>query len=73
MKEGKGNPNSTEIRQMLGSLIFEVRFPVMSREDFWTDITSDEILSNEEKFHISKVIVGKTVSRVVFRSTERKR
>lgn len=73
MKEGKGNPNSTEIRQMLGSLIFEVRFPVMSREDFWTDITSDEILSNEEKVHISKVIVGKTVSRVVFRSTERKR
>lgn len=73
MKEGNNSPNSTEIRQMLGNLIFEIRFPTMSLENFWTEMASDEILSNEEKVHISKVIVGKTVDHVVFRSTERKR
>lgn len=73
MKEGKCTPHSPEIRQMLGNLIFEVRFAAMSLEKFWTEIASHDILSNEEKVDISKVIVGKTVSRVVFKSTERKR
>lgn len=73
MKEGKGSPNSNKIRQMLGNLIFEVRFAAMSLEKFWTEIASHDILSDEEKVDISKVFVGKTVSRVVIKSTERKR
>lgn len=49
MKEGKGSPNSNKIRQILGNLIFEVRFPAMSLEKFWTEIAYHDILSDEEK------------------------
>lgn len=72
-KERKENPNFTEIRKMLGNTIFEVRFPTMSLETFWKDMASDEILSADEKVHISQVIVGKNVQNTVFKSTERKR
>lgn len=72
VKEGKDNPNFTEIRKMLGNTIFEVRFLTLSLETFWKDIASDEILSADEKNHISQVIVGKTVQNTVFKSTERK-
>uniref|UniRef100_K1R766 BTB/POZ domain-containing protein 6 n=1 Tax=Magallana gigas TaxID=29159 RepID=K1R766_MAGGI len=72
-KERKENPNFTEIRKMLGNTIYEVRFPTMSLETFWKNMASDEILSADEKVHISQVIVRKTVQNTVFKSTERKR
>lgn len=72
-KERKENPNFTEIRKMLGNTIFEVRFPTMSIETFWKDMASDEILTSDEKVHISQIIVGKPVQNTVFKSTERKR
>lgn len=71
VKEGKNKPTVKQIRDMLGNLIFEVRFPTMSLEDFWKKLSSDEILSEKEKTHISKVIVGKTVEDVLFKSTDR--
>lgn len=73
VKEGKENPNFTEIRKMLGNTIFEVRFPTLSLETFWKDMASDKILSADEKVHISQVIVGETVQNIFFKSTERKR
>eukprot|EP00105_Crassostrea_gigas_P012703 XP_011428779.1 PREDICTED: BTB/POZ domain-containing protein 6-like [Crassostrea gigas] len=72
-KERKQNPNFREIRKMLGNTIFEVRFPTMSIETFWKDMASDEILTSDEKVHISQVIVGKTNQNTVFKSTVRKR
>ncbi|XP_052694048.1 BTB/POZ domain-containing protein 6-like [Crassostrea angulata] len=73
VKEGKENPNLTDIRKMLANTIFEVRFPTMSLETFWKDMASDEILTPDEKVHISQVIVGKTNQNTVFKSTVRKR
>lgn len=73
VKEGKENPNLTDIRKMLANTIFEVRFPTMSLETFWKDMASDEILTADEKVHISQVIVGKTNQNTVFKSTVRKR
>lgn len=72
VKEGKENPNLTDIRKMLANTIFEVRFPTMSLETFWKDMASDEILTADEKVHISQVIVGKTNQNTVFKSTVRK-
>lgn len=72
-KEGKENPNFTDIRKMLGNTIYEVRFPTLSLETFWKDMASDKILSADEKVHISQVIVGETVQDVFFKSTERTR
>lgn len=71
IKEGKENPNFTDIRKMLGNTISEVRFPTLSLETFWKDMASDKILSADEKVHISQVIVGETVQDVFFKSTER--
>lgn len=73
VKEGNENPNLTDIRKMLANTIFEVRFPTMSLETFWKDMASDEILTPDEKVHISQVIVGKSNQNTVFKSTVRKR
>lgn len=73
VKEGKENPNFTDIRKMLGNTIFELRFPTLSLETFWKDMASDEILTSDEKVHISQVIVGRTNQNTVFKSTVRKR
>lgn len=60
VQEGKSSLNTREIREMLGNIIFEVRFVNLSLEEFWKNIASDKILTDEEKIHVFKVIVEKT-------------
>lgn len=60
VQEGKSSLNTREIREMIGNIIFEVRFVNLSLEEFWKNIASDKILTDEEKIHVFKVIVEKT-------------
>ena len=60
-KEMVGSPNPVQMRKALGSLIFHVRFPLMSFESFWKDVGENKILSAEEKSQISKLIAGNIV------------
>lgn len=69
----KNSLNTREIREMLGNIIFEVRFVNLSLEQFWKNIASDKILTDEEKIHVYKVIVEKTTENGVLKSSERKR
>lgn len=71
--EGKISLNTREIREMLGNIIFEVRFLNLSLKQYWKNIATDEILTDEEKIHVLKVIVGKSTETGVFKSSERKR
>lgn len=73
VQEGKSSLNTREIREMLGNIIFEVRFVNLSLEEFWKNIASDKILTDEEKIHVFKVIVEKTTENGVLKSSERKR
>ena len=70
-KERAGSPNPVQIRKALGSLIFHVRFPLMSFESFWKDAGENEILSAEEKSQISRLIAGNIVKDTVFVTTPR--
>ena len=72
-KERAGSPNPVQIRKALGSLIFHVRFPLMSFESFWKDAGENEILSAEEKSQISRMIAGNAVKDSVFVTTPRRR
>ena len=70
-KERAGSPKPVQIRKALGSLIFHVRFPLMSFESFWKDAGENEILSAEEKSQISRLIAGNIVKNTVFVTTPR--
>ena len=72
-KEKPGAPNPVQIRKALGSLIFHVRFPLMSLESFWKDAGENEILSAEEKSQISRMIAGNAVKDSVFVTTPRRK
>lgn len=73
VQEGKSSLNTRGIREMLGNIIFEVRFVNLSLEEFWKNIASDKILTDEEKIHVFKVIVEKTTEKGVLKYSERKR
>ena len=57
--------DSTEIRKMLGLLIYEIRFPLMSQETF-CKVEHDNLLSPEEKIQIMQLLAGKNVENSVF-------
>lgn len=71
-KEQKYNSDSTQMREMLGDLLYEIRFPAMSLEMFWKDIVPDGVLLSEEKIQISEQILGRCVKTPVFKSSQRK-
>lgn len=72
-KNGEENPNGEKIREMLGNIIDEIRFPTMSLEKFWKEIASDELLTDKEQIQISRAIATKSFENVRFKSTERKK
>ncbi|XP_062588221.1 E3 ubiquitin-protein ligase rpm-1-like [Saccostrea cucullata] len=43
---------------MMGDLLYQIGFPLMSLETFWKEVAGDNILTNQEKDQISKCIVG---------------
>mgnify|MGYP003691555013 CR=1 FL=1 len=64
MIEGKNTTDSSEIRKVLGNLVFQIRFPLISLDSFSKDV--DIILSEEEKRIISQLIDGKNIERSPF-------
>lgn len=62
--------DSTEIRKMLGLLIYEIRFPLMSQETF-CKVEHDNLLSSEEKIQIMQLLAGKNVENSVFNTEKR--
>lgn len=63
---------SKELRKILGDLLYEIRFPTMSLEEFWKDIVQDGVLLNDEKVQISEQILGRCVENPVFKTMQRK-
>lgn len=61
----------SELRQMLGELLFHIRFPLMTSESFFKDIVPMKILSDEEVNEISDHFTGQTVRNAVFKKKER--
>ncbi|XP_062567884.1 BTB/POZ domain-containing protein 2-like [Saccostrea cucullata] len=57
-KDGKDVNNSENIRSMMGDLLYQIGFPLMSLETFWKEVAWDNILTTQEKDQISKFIVG---------------
>ena len=67
--DGKNTNDSSEIRKVLGNLVFQRRFPLISLDKFPKDV--DRILSEEEKRLLSQVIDGKKIERTPFNHSKR--
>lgn len=72
-KNNTCNSDSNHMRKMLGDILYEIRFPTMSLENFWKTIVLDDVLLNDEKVQISEQILGKWVQNPVFKTSKRKK
>lgn len=70
-KEQKDNADLKQLREIMGDLIYDIRFPTMSLEKFWKDIVPDGVLLSEEKIQISEQIIGRCVQNPVFKTSYR--
>lgn len=70
-KEQKDNADLKQLREIMGDLIYDIRFPTMSLEKFWKDIVPDGVLLSEEKIQISEQIIGRCVQNPVFNTSYR--
>lgn len=60
-----------ELRQILGDLLFHIRFPVMSFASFNKDIVPMKVLSDDEINEISGLINGRSIKSSRFKKKER--
>lgn len=71
IKAEKDPMDPSELRRMLGDLLYHVRFPLMTPALFKEDIVPMKILSDEEVNEISDHFIGQQTQSTVFKKKER--